>query len=162
MRGTQRCALVGALIIGFGLAAAREGRAAPPTLPDTPQNRSTQIERYFQAVPPESLMKDFAAKMSMRLPADQQARFVDLMTKEFDMKKLRSIMHDGMAKTFTADELRALADFYGSAVGKSATQKFGTYMSDVMPAIQAEFTATAERVKPKLSPPDAKAPAPAK
>jgi hypothetical protein len=32
-----------------------------------------------------------------------------------------------------------LADFYGSPVGKSAMQKFGAYMADVMPAIQAEM-----------------------
>jgi hypothetical protein len=76
------------------------------------------------------------------------------------MKKLRTIMHDGMAKHFTADELRALADFYGSPVGKSATQKFGTYMADVMPAIQTEFTATAERVKPKLARPTQRRPPP--
>ena len=36
-------------------------------------------------------------------------------------------------------ELKALADFYGSAVGKSAMKKFGTYMADVMPDIQAEM-----------------------
>jgi hypothetical protein len=32
-----------------------------------------------------------------------------------------------------------LADFYGSPVGKSAMQKFGAYMADVVPAIQAEM-----------------------
>ena len=40
---------------------------------------------------------------------------------------------------FTTDELKALADFYGSPVGKSAMQKFGAYMADVMPAMQAEM-----------------------
>ena len=48
-------------------------------------------------------------------------------------------MTDAMVKHFTTDELKALADFYGSPVGKSAMQKFGAYMADVMPAIQAEM-----------------------
>jgi hypothetical protein len=32
-----------------------------------------------------------------------------------------------------------LADFYGSPVGKSAMQKFGAYMADLMPVLQAEI-----------------------
>jgi hypothetical protein len=44
-----------------------------------------------------------------------------------------------MVKHFSAEELKALADFYGSPVGKSAMSKFGAYMADVMPAIQAEM-----------------------
>ena len=48
-------------------------------------------------------------------------------------------MTDAMVKHFTTEELKALADFYGSPVGKSAMQKFGAYMADVMPAIQAEM-----------------------
>jgi len=44
-----------------------------------------------------------------------------------------------MVKNFTTDELKALADFYGSSVGKSAMQKFGAYMADIMPAMQAEI-----------------------
>jgi hypothetical protein len=32
-----------------------------------------------------------------------------------------------------------LADFYGSPVGKSAMQKFGAYMADIMPTMEAEI-----------------------
>ena len=32
-----------------------------------------------------------------------------------------------------------MADFYGSPVGKSAMQKFGTYMADIMPTMEAEI-----------------------
>jgi hypothetical protein len=44
-----------------------------------------------------------------------------------------------MVKIFTAQELNALADFYGSPVGKSAMGKFGIYMAEVMPALQQEL-----------------------
>jgi hypothetical protein len=57
-------------------------------------------------------------------------------------------MKDSMIKHFTANELKALADFYGSPVGKSAMLKFGAYMADAMPAIQAEvFKAYGEAIK---------------
>jgi hypothetical protein len=61
-----------------------------------------------------------------------------MMTKELDIVALTKAMTDAMVKHFTTDELKALADFYGSPVGKSAMQKFGAYMAEVMPAIQSE------------------------
>jgi len=62
-----------------------------------------------------------------------------MMTADLDIAVLTKAMTDAMLKHFTTDELKALADFYGSPVGKSAMQKFGAYMADVMPAIQAEM-----------------------
>jgi hypothetical protein len=44
-------------------------------------------------------------------------------------------------------ELKALADFYGSPVGKSAMKKFGTYMADVMPDIEAEMIKTQAKAR---------------
>jgi hypothetical protein len=62
-----------------------------------------------------------------------------MMTKDLDIAALSKAMTDAMAKHFTTEELKALADFYGSPVGKSAMQKFGAYMADLMPIIQAEM-----------------------
>lgn len=81
------------------------------------------------------------ANMSSRMPDEQRQRFVDLMTKHLDIAKLNTAMRESMAKHFTAGELRALADFYGSELGKSAMAKFGIYMADVMPTVQSEIMA---------------------
>lgn len=59
--------------------------------------------------------------------------------KYIDINAMTKFMKDAMVKNFTADELKALADFYGSPVGKSAMKKFGVYQADVMPNIQAEI-----------------------
>jgi len=48
-------------------------------------------------------------------------------------------MTDAMVKHFTTEELKALADFYGSPIGKLAMQKFGACMADVMSALEAEL-----------------------
>ena len=50
-----------------------------------------------------------------------------------------------MVKTFSADEFKALADFYGSDVGRSAMAKMGTYMSEVMPATMNEVQSRARQ-----------------
>jgi hypothetical protein len=56
-------------------------------------------------------------------------------------------MTDAMVKHFTTEELKALADFYGSPVGKSAMQKFGAYMADLMPTMQAEIMKAQAKAK---------------
>ncbi|HEX3619216.1 MAG TPA: DUF2059 domain-containing protein [Candidatus Udaeobacter sp.] len=106
---------------------------------DTPETRHHEADRYLQAVPPKALFEDMADKMATNLPADQRQQFKQMMTKDLDIAALSKAMTDAMAKHFTTEELKALADFYGSPVGKSAMQKFGAYMADLMPIIQAEM-----------------------
>jgi len=80
-----------------------------------------------------------AEKMAANLPPDQREQFKRVMTTQLDIAALTKAMTGAMVKNFTTEELKALADFYGSPVGKSAMQKFGTYMADIMPALQAEI-----------------------
>ncbi len=106
---------------------------------DTPETRHHEADRYLQAVPPKALFEDMADKMATNLPADQRQQFKQMMTKDLDIAALSKAITDAMVKHFTTEELKALADFYGSPVGKSAMQKFGAYMADLMPIIQAEM-----------------------
>ena len=106
---------------------------------DTPESRRHEAERYIQAVPPKALFEDMAEKMSANMPPDQRAQFKAAITTQLDVPAITKAMTDAMVKHFTSEELKALADFYGSPVGKSAMQKFGAYMSDLMPTIQAEM-----------------------
>ena len=77
--------------------------------------------------------------MAATLPSDQREQFKRMMTENLDIPALSKATTDAMAKNFTTDELKALADFYGSPIGKSAMQKFGAYMADLMPVLQAEM-----------------------
>jgi hypothetical protein len=106
---------------------------------DTPEARRHEAERYLQANPPKAVFGDIADKMAANFPPDQREQFKRVMTTELDVAALTKAMTDAMVKNFTTEELKALADFYSSPVGKSAMQKFGAYMADVMPAMQAEI-----------------------
>src|SRR6516164_384839 len=57
-------------------------------LDDTPANRAAQADNYLRAVPPQSLMKDIAAKMAATIPQDQRAVFVAVLTKNLDIGAL--------------------------------------------------------------------------
>jgi hypothetical protein len=113
---------------------------------DTPETRRREAERYLQASPPKAIFQDVADKMAANVPADQREQFKRAMTTDVDIAALTKAMTDAMVKNFTTQELKALADFYGSPVGKSAMQKFGAYMADVMPVIQAEIMKAAAKM----------------
>jgi hypothetical protein len=113
---------------------------------DTPETRHHEADRYLQAVPPKALFEDMADKMATNLPADQRQQFKQMMTKDLEIAAVSKAMTDAMVKHFTTEELKALADFYGSPVGKSAMQKFGAYMADLMPVMQAEITKAAAKM----------------
>jgi hypothetical protein len=113
---------------------------------DTPETRRKEAERYLQVSPPKALFEDMADKMAANLPADQREQFKKIMTTQMDIAALSKAMTDAMVKNFTTEELKALADFYGSPVGKSAMQKFGAYMADIMPVVQAEIMKAAAKM----------------
>ena len=108
-------------------------------LEDTKANREQEATRYLKATPPKEMLEDMAEQMAKNMAPDQRDDFKALLVKHLDIEALTKGMKEAMIKNFTADELKALADFYGSPVGKSAMKKFGTYMADVIPIIQAEI-----------------------
>src|SRR5262249_46496403 len=89
-------------------------------------------------VPPQELLQDATDHVALTLPPEKREAFRQLMMKHLDVGAFTKVLRDALVKHFTADELSALADFYGSPVGKSVNKKFGAYMAELMPEIQAE------------------------
>ncbi len=116
-------------------------------LDDTPANRSAEAERYIQVVPPREMFAEMAVTMAQAMPESQRGEFIELMTKNLDMEAVTDGMKESLVKVFTAEELRALADFYSSPAGKSAMKKMTPYMHDLMPLIQAEIQKAVAKTK---------------
>ncbi|MFZ1109423.1 MAG: DUF2059 domain-containing protein [Rhodomicrobium sp.] len=108
-------------------------------LDDTPQNREIQADRYLEAIPPQGMIDELLARTADTLPADQQDPFKTLVSKHLDRAAITAAIRAAMAKTFTADELQALADFYGSTLGKAAMTKMQSYQQEVAPTLMNEF-----------------------
>jgi hypothetical protein len=104
------------------------------------RNRRRAAERYLQVVTPEDLMRDTAEKVATNLPETKRKRFLDAMTKRLDFETINGVMIRSMVNRFTVREIDALPNFYGSPEGKSVMKKFGLFMADVAPTIQAETT----------------------
>ena len=128
------------LALLFTVAAVRGVRAQ--TIANTPENRRAQAQRYLEITPPRQLFADMAKNMSASVPAAQRDRVVAMFTtavEKMDMDAVTKGMEDALVKRFTAEELKALADFYGSPVGKSILSKMGDYMADLTPLMQAQM-----------------------
>lgn len=119
-------------------------------LEDSPESRSREAERYMAATPPKELFADMAEQVAKTLPPQSRAVFKKAFTQHLDLGALTKAMKDAMIKNFTTDELAALADFYGSPVGKSAMKKFGTYMAGLMPVVQGEMLKVMAKVNREL------------
>jgi hypothetical protein len=106
---------------------------------DNQANREKEADRYLKAMPVQETIADMAEQVSKRLPADKQQAFKDLFIKYVDAAKIEKATKASLVKNLTVEELKALADFYGLPVGKSAMKKMtSAYLVDMMPTIQAE------------------------
>lgn len=120
------------------LAAVLFAGAASAFAQDTTAAREVAADRYLKVAPMSRMLDDMVSEIGKQLPPEKRASFERDMKLFVRADSLERIARTAMIKHFTTDELNALADFYGSKNGASAMKKFGVYMADVMPEIQAE------------------------
>lgn len=125
--------LLSSVSLVFALSVAGSASAQQPTAEAT-----AAADRYLQAVPMKKLMEDTYSEMAKQMPADMGAQFIADMRTIIIVEKLEAIARDAMLKTFTADEMNAMADFFASKNGASAMAKYGAYMAQVMPPVTQE------------------------
>lgn len=113
--------------------------ALPVAAQDDAAARQVALDRYLEVVPISGMLNDAFTELSKQLPPEQRAEFIARMQSIIHADRLELIVRESMLRIFTADELNALADFYGSEHGSSAMRKFGAYLADVTPAVQAEI-----------------------
>jgi len=132
-----------AVVLGLFAFAAPAARAQ-----DDPGARQEAADRYLRAVPMARMLEDTYAGIANDLPPDRREAFLAQMRGVVRVEVLERITRDALIKTFTIDELNALADFYGSRHGASAISKFGPYMAEVMPALMEEMRRAMQSLQP--------------
>lgn len=113
--------------------------SAALAIEDNQANREAAAERYYEEMDAEEMMGDMARALSMNLPPSEREKFQSFMLDYVNYKLIEESSKASLARHLTADEINALADFYALPVAKSAMKKFGFYMAEVMPIIQAEM-----------------------
>jgi hypothetical protein len=105
---------------------------------DTPQTRHEAALRYVATADLKIMLVQTVESLVRSLPPERHADFRRLMFEHVSQDFVRDLMVAAMTKHFTAGELNALAEFFGSDVGRSAMSKYPSYMGDVIPLLQAE------------------------
>lgn len=101
---------------------------------DTIQNRISAAQRYAVAIDIDKMMIDTVNAMTANMPSAEATKARNFAVK--NKKEFQNDLVDLMARFFTADELDALANFYGSVQGQAITRKFPEYMAASQPVIQ--------------------------
>jgi hypothetical protein len=119
---------------------------------DTPQNRVEQAKRFVSSMPLKEMFIEATERNASHLPEDKRQTYKNAMMKHLDVSKLEKAFEKAAVKAMTADEIKALADFY-SALGNITAinqlmKKVDLVMTEVAPAILAEASrANAEVIK---------------
>jgi hypothetical protein len=116
---------------------------------DDVEDRIAAARRYMSVVPMAKLVNDSIIEISRRLPDGVRTAFIAQMTKVVRVDVLEQMTLHAMVKIFSLEELNALADFYGSKAGKSAMEKFGVYMAEIMPPLQRELERAMQEFQPR-------------
>jgi hypothetical protein len=106
---------------------------------DSEEERIAAARRYLGVAQTSKITDDTVTELARTVPAEQREKFLEFMHNAIRPEVLERAAMMSMVKVFTAEELNALADFFGSPVGRSAMSKFGLYLADVMPVIQQEM-----------------------
>lgn len=133
---TMRIArLLAGILVGF-FAVIMFSTSVQAQAEDTYENRLAAAKRYAQAFDVSKTMNDSVQQMARQVPPEKRQKFIDFM-KTIDNQRIEAVIIEAMVKQFTADELVALADFYGTAVGQSVIKKFPRYIASIVPEIQS-------------------------
>ena len=100
-----------------------------------------------------------ASQMKATLPAqvavtdDQLARIGVVLSEAMqDMRpRMEELMVTGTAETFSAEEINALIDFYGSEHGAAVMSKMTPFMISVMAELGPEMTALQAQIGPEVA-----------
>jgi hypothetical protein len=121
--------------------------AQAPVAPDSPEGRRLAAERYLAAMPFDDIVAEMIRELSRGVPEQDRDRFVRLMQSTVRPYFLKHLTIENLVKHFTVDEIDAMTRFNASPEGRSILKKFGPYMADLMPAIQAELLRVAAEIK---------------
>jgi hypothetical protein len=117
---------------------------------DTPENRQQQAQRYLQATSPKGIPDDIVEQLAMNEAPADRGQFKAAVLAKFDKAAVTKIMMASLTERLSAEELKALADFYGSPIGKSALSKVNDCWADIFSSIQKEVASAVTKAKESM------------
>jgi hypothetical protein len=146
--------------------------AAPPSNADVERLlKASRAESMLNAILPQmeemqrqqfeqiTSGKDLSAEQKAEVERIQ-SRTNDIVRKALAWEEMRPIYIDVYRKTFSAEDVRAMAKFYESPAGKSLLDKTPALMQNLMGAIQLKIIPMMEELQSELKESTKQTPAP--
>lgn len=109
------------------------------SLSDSPSTRRQLAEKYLQVMPMREMLEKMSMQITQNMPADKASVARESMMKGLDIAALEAASIEAMVKTFTAAEINAMVNFYGSTEGRAVTEKMPAYMKQLGPLISGQL-----------------------
>jgi len=106
----------------------------PISVANTEENRNAAAERYLQTFELTQMYERLAAGIVGELPS-QAKQVLEAVLAGTDQTILDNAMKETLVRVYTADELNALAAFYGTGIGKEISQKQDKFFAQMMPIL---------------------------
>ncbi len=159
------------LILGLVCLIALPASAMAKAQPDAQEQaqRMKAAGEYWELTQTHKRIMDTLQRVSTQLPPDKQKGFMMRAGKFFDAKHMAYIKKQWLAmasQVFTAKELQALVDFYGSPEGKAIREKMPRLLEGNAKIVGGELTkfikAEQSLMAKEMAPPPAASKSPAK
>jgi len=102
---------------------------------DSQENRLAQAQRYVELYDFKAM---FAEMMTSNATTADQRAVASKRIAKMDFDKVKAIYLAAMAQVYTADELAACADFYGTPIGRSILSKQAKFNIAIVPGLKEE------------------------
>ncbi|WP_299724225.1 DUF2059 domain-containing protein [uncultured Tateyamaria sp.] len=125
------------------------------------QSRLDAAQAYVETPVQQKLLDDMFSPAGVmaqlgltggQLTLEQQETVAGIVSEELQSMKpsIVNAMVEGMAQSFTLEEIEALTAFYSSPVGASAMSKMTPFMQQTMTSLGPEFQAMQARLIPRI------------
>ena len=102
---------------------------------DDAQTRVELATKMHTIWPVATRVEEAIDTVAENIPPDEREAFKARMRRAIDQKTLEEESIAAMAKVFTAGELQAMVNFYGSAEGRAVSAKTEDYMKILQPVM---------------------------
>lgn len=140
-------------VVGYILICTATGLIAPYAMaeqvPDTLDSRTKAAARIVATMDVQSRIDEYVDKKKDLQPEERE-KLRSLVKNNLRISVLQNLEIESLAKVFTTRELNALEAFWRTEEGRRILSKYGTYVSSVLPAVNAEIERDFAEVKVEL------------
>ncbi|MEY3200611.1 MAG: hypothetical protein RIR70_161 [Pseudomonadota bacterium] len=111
---------------------------------DTPEAREAAAECFMRVSNMEKSYESAMKELTQQMPARERQKFKNMMDNLVPPAMLKRLYLESATRTFTAQELNAMCDFYSTELGASVMSKMDTYVANTMSIMQQEIAARME------------------